>query len=454
MNEARIPSLVEKSISPRAKEYLAKVIDFIADIRQGIPADEVFEAMLPQEYSQRWSNIPPILEDLKTKAKKLGLWNLWLHGHYADAGGAGFTNVEYGLMCEVLGKSTIGPETMNCSAPDTGNMEVLIKYGTAEQKKQWLDPLLEGKIRSAYVMTEPDVASSDAKNVSLDMKKDGNNYVLNGTKWWISSAGDPRCKLYIVFCKSKANNPDRNKQHSIVLVPANTPGITVTRPLKVYGFDDAPHGHCEVIFKNVRVPTSNIILGEGRGFEVMQGRMGPGRIHHCMRAIGCAERGLEYMIARVNQRTTFGKLLSEQGVILDWIAKSRMEIDASRLMVLNAADMIDRYNASTARLEIAMVKVIVPNMASTVLDRAIQAHGGGGISQDFPLARIWSYLRTTRLADGPDEVHIMQVGKTENKSNKAIIRKIEMQNYRVEQLMKQYKVPTQPYLYDYGHSKL
>ncbi|KAF2100355.1 acyl-CoA dehydrogenase NM domain-like protein [Rhizodiscina lignyota] len=436
METIRIPSLIADKISPRARETLAVVKKFVEE--DCVPADEVFEAQLSWDPDKRFKNIPLILEDLKAKARKLGLWNLWLSKHYE--GGAGFTNLEYGLMCEVLGRSLLSREAMNCSAPDTGNMEVLAMYGTEEQKKQWLQPLLDGKIRSAYVMTERFIASSDAKNIELDMRKEGNEYVLNGVKWWISSAGDPRTKLMIVFCRSDAQNPNPLKRHSIVLVPRDSPGITVKRALTVFGYDDAPQGHCEVIFKNVRVPTSNIVLGEGRGFEVMQGRMGPGRLHHCMRAIGCAERGLEYMIARTHQRSAQGKKLAEQGVIQDWVAKSRIEIDAGRLLVCNAADMIDRGNTKSAMVELAICKIYVPQMACNVLDRAMQAHGGGGLCQDFPLAKTWAYLRTTRLADGPDEAHAAQLARIENKRHKELIDMIQTQEKKVEDLMKEYKV--------------
>ncbi|KIW06218.1 uncharacterized protein PV09_02694 [Verruconis gallopava] len=442
MDAIRIPPLIADKISPRARETLVKVKKFVEE--ECVPADELFEAQLSWDPDKRWKSIPPIMEQLKDRARKLGLWNLWLSNHYE--GGAGFTNLEYALMCEILGRSVVSREALNCSAPDTGNMEVLAKYGTPEQKKQWLQPLLDGKIRSAYVMTERFVASSDAKNIALEMRREGNEYVLNGNKWWISSAGDPRCKLFVVFACSDPSNPNKSKRHSIILVPSDTPGIVVKRALNVFGFDDAPQGHCEVLFENVRVPASNIILGEGRGFEVMQGRMGPGRLHHCMRAVGCAERGLEYMIARVHQRTAQGKLLAEQGVIQDWIAKSRIEIDAARLVVCNAADMLDRGEAKDAIVELAICKIMVPNVALAVLDRAMQAHGAGGLCNDFPLAKMWAYLRTTRLADGPDEAHAAQLAKIENKKHASYIDMIEKQNKWAEELKSQHGIKERAHL--------
>ncbi|ETI27242.1 hypothetical protein G647_09925 [Cladophialophora carrionii CBS 160.54] len=418
MEPVRVPALITDKLRPHAKEALAKVKKFVEEefMFNRIPADEVFEAQLALHPDQRWKSMPPILEDLKKRARELGLWNLWMHSHFQE--GPGFTNVEYTLMCETMGRSHVAPEAMNCSAPDTGNMELLAKYGTEAQKQQWLRPLLDGKIRSAYVMTEIDVAASDAKNLALEMRREGNEYVLNGVKWWISSAGDQRCQLYIIFARSNPNDPNPTKRHSIILVDSKTPGIEVIRPLRVFGFDDAPTGHCEVHFNHVRVPASNIILGEGQGFEIMQGRMGPGRIHHCMRAIGCAERGLEYLIARANKRMAHEAPLANKGVVADWIARSRIEIDAARLLVLNAADKIDSGNAKDAMSEIAMAKIYVPNVALAVLDRAIQTHGAAGLCQDFPLARIWTYLRTVRIADGPDEAHAAQLARTENKRHR------------------------------------
>ncbi|KAF2691666.1 acyl-CoA dehydrogenase NM domain-like protein [Lentithecium fluviatile CBS 122367] len=419
----RIPAAVRPLVSERARKTLDLVEKFVDE--DCIPADPVYTAMLG-EGARRWS-LPPIIEDLKDKAKNLGLWNMFLaKGHYKE--GAGFTNLEYGLMCEQFGRSRVASEATNNAAPDTGNMEVLAKYGTEAQKKRWLQPLLEGKIRSAYVMTEPGVASSDATNIQLSIQKDRDSYVLNGQKWWSSGAGDPRCVLYVVMGKSSPNHPNKHKQQSIILVPSNTPGIEVKRMLSVYGYDDAPHGHGHLIFNNVRVPAENIVLGEGRGFEVMQGRMGPGRIHHAMRSIGAAEEALRWMLMRANadHKQPFGKPLSQQGVILQWIAKSRVEIDAARLIVLNAAAAIDAGDAKSALVEIAQAKILVPSMACEVIDRAVQIHGGQGVSQDTPLAYMWAMVRTIRFADGPDEVHLEQLGRKENKKSAdatAILRK-------------------------------
>jgi len=317
---------------------------------------------------------------------------------------------------------------------------VLAKYGTSEQKKQWLEPLLDGTIRSAFLMTERAVASSDAKNISLSITRKGNEYVLNGSKWWSSGAGDPRCKIYIVLGKTDPNNPDPYKQHSVVLVPADTPGVKIERMLSVYGYDDAPHGHAEITLKDVRIPASNMVLGEGRGFEIIQGRLGPGRLHHAMRVVGGAERALELMVSRVNDpaRRTFGKQLKDHGVISEWIARSRMDIDAARLVVLNAAIKVDDTDAKGAQREIAAAKVMVPAIALQVIDRAIQAHGAAGVSQDFPLASMYAHLRTIRIADGPDEVHLQQMGRNENKRTQALLGKFEEQKRRIDQKMKEY----------------
>ncbi|KAI4151102.1 MAG: hypothetical protein L6R39_002113 [Caloplaca ligustica] len=434
----KIPVIARFAVSDRAKQTLNLVEKFVEE--ECIPADTVFHSQLG-EGSERWTTYPPIIDDLKVRAKKLGLWNLFLpKNHFKE--GAGFSNLEYGLMAEYLGKSRTASEATNCAAPDTGNMEVLAKYGNDSQKREWLDPLLDGKIRSAFLMTEPDVASSDATNITLTMTRKGNEYVLNGTKWWSSGAGDPRCKIYIVMGKSDPSNPDTYRQQSVILVPAGLPGITIQRVLSVYGYDDAPHGHAQIHFDNVRVPASNIVLGEGRGFEIIQGRLGPGRIHHAMRSIGAAERALEWMIARVNntRKTTFGKPLSEHGVLLEWIAKSRLEIDAARLIVLNAAIKIDESNAKGALKEIAEAKVMVPQMALTVIDRAIQSFGAAGVCQDTPLANMWAQIRTLRIADGPDEVHLQQMGKNENKRFRDIVEKLKGQKERAEVLLREYGV--------------
>ncbi|KAI8633191.1 acyl-CoA dehydrogenase [Xylariaceae sp. FL1651] len=435
---AQIPDLVANRVSDKAKKTLDIVAKFVEE--ECIPADPVLEAQIGSGAS-RWEQHPAIIDELKAKAKKLGLWNMFLpKGHYKES--PGYTNLEYGLMAEWLGKSRTASEATNCAAPDTGNMEVLAKYGNDAQKAQWLKPLMNGEIRSAFLMTEPDVASSDARNIQLQMRKEGNEYVLNGSKWWSSGAGDPRCKIYIVMGKSDPNNQDPYKQQSVILVPAGTNGITIHRMLNVYGYDDAPHGHGHISFDNVRVPASNLVLGEGRGFEIIQGRLGPGRIHHAMRSIGAAERALEWMLMRINdpKKTPFGKQLKQHGVILEWVAKSRIEIDAARLVVLNAAVRMDDLGPKEALKEIAEAKVLIPQMALTVIDRAVQAFGGAGVSQDTPLANMWAQIRTLRLADGPDEVHLQQMGRNENRRGAGVAQKIQAQKQKTEQLLKQYGV--------------
>jgi acyl-CoA dehydrogenase len=389
--------------SGKVKDLLAKLTAFMGE--HIYPNENTFFTQLEVD---RW-RIPPVLEELKSKALSESLWNLFLPESEL---GAGLTNLEYAPLCEIMGRSLIAPEVFNCSAPDTGNMEVLVRYGTPEQKERWLRPLLAGEIRSCFAMTEPEVASSDASNIRASIVRQGDAYLLNGRKWWTSGAGDPRCKICIFMGRTDPAAPT-HKQQSMILVPMDMPGVRVRRLLNVFGYDDAPHGHAEVAFENVHVPASNLLLGEGRGFEIAQGRLGPGRIHHCMRLIGLAERSLEALCRRVKTRVAFGKPLAEQGTIRADIADSRIEIDQARLLTLQAAHLMDTIGNKAARAEIAMIKVVAPNMALRVIDRAIQAHGGAGVSGDFGLAAAWAHARTLRLADGPDEVHREAIAKLE-----------------------------------------
>lgn len=375
------------------------------------PAEAVFDAQMDaaRESGNRWQPAP-VIEDLKKKAKAVGLWNLFLpESKY----GAGLTNLEYAPLCEIMGRSHIGAEPFNCSAPDTGNMETLVRYATPEQQEQWLLPLLDGTIRSAFAMTEPEVASSDASNIEARIERDGGDYLLNGRKWWTSGANDPRCKVLIFMGKSNPDHPNRHQQQSMILVPIDTPGVKVLRHLPVFGYDDAPHGHAEIAFENVRVPAGNMLLGEGRGFEIAQGRLGPGRIHHCMRLIGRAERALEAMCRRSLERVAFGRPIADQGVTRERIANARIMIDQTRFLVLNAAHKMDTVGNKDARQEIAMIKVAAPSMACQVIDWAMQVHGGGAVSDDFGLARAYASSRTLRFADGPDEVHRNAIAKME-----------------------------------------
>ena len=392
--------------SPKVQDLRKQVSQFMEDYVY--PNEKTFEDQL-NSGPDRWQ-IPPIIEELKEKSKAAGLWNLFLpESEY----GYGLTNLEYAPLSEIMGRVHWGSEVFNCSAPDTGNMEVISRYGTPEQQKEWLEPLLEGKIRSCFAMTEPAVASSDATNIESRIVRNGDEYVINGRKWWSSGMGDPRCKILIFMGKTDPDNPNRYLQQSQILIPRDTPGVKILRMLSVFGYDDAPHGHAEVEFKDVRVPASNMILGEGRGFEIAQGRLGPGRIHHCMRLIGQAERALEKMCTRAKSRTAFGKLVSERTVTLERIAEARIRIEQARLLTLKAAHMMDTVGNKAARAEIAMIKVAAPNMALQVIDWAMQAHGGGGVAEDFGLARAYASARTLRFADGPDEVHRNQIGRLE-----------------------------------------
>ena len=400
--------------SPKTKELQAKLLQFMDD--HIYPAEAAYAAELAANTAvgKRWTPLQTI-ENLKLKAQAAGLWNLFLPVDTAEASGyhgAGLTNQEYAPLAEIMGRVLWSSEVFNCSAPDTGNMETIARYGDAENKARWLKPLLEGKIRSAFAMTEPDVASSDATNIATRIERDGDDYVINGRKWWTSGAMDPRCSVFITMGKTDPDAP-RHSQQSMILVPANTPGVKIVRALNVFGYDDAPHGHAEVLFENVRVPASNILLGEGRGFEIAQGRLGPGRIHHCMRLIGLAERALELMCKRSMARVAFGKTVAQQGVTQERIAEARCKIDMARLLTLKAAWLMDTAGNKVARTEIAMIKVVAPTMACDVIDWAMQAHGGGGVSDDFPLAFTYAQARTLRFADGPDEVHRNSIAKME-----------------------------------------
>ena len=394
-------------LSPKVLDLLERVSKFMDE--NIYPNEEKIAAEIAE--GDRWQP-SQILEGIKAKAKSEGLWNLFLP---ESDRGAGLTNYEYGHLCELMGRTQFGPEAFNCSAPDTGNMETLERYASEEVRDEWMTPLLEGKIRSAFAMTEPAVASSDATNIESSIVRDGDEYVINGRKWWTSGANDPRCKVFIFMGKSDPKNPDRHKQQSMIVVPADTKGVKVLRHLPVFGFDDAPHGHAEVLFENVRVPAKNILLGEGRGFEIAQGRLGPGRIHHCMRLIGVAEVALEKMCKRTKERVAFGKPVAEQSVTQERIAESRIMIDQCRLLTLYAAHKMDVHGNKEARKEIAMIKVSAPNMACTIIDWAIQAHGAGGVSNDFGLSKMYAQSRTLRLADGPDEVHRNQIARLELK---------------------------------------
>ena len=387
--QAQLTAFMEQHVYPNESRFFEEIED---NRRNG-------NAWVPTRF----------IEELKPLARAQGLWNLWQPKEH----GGTLTNLEYAPLCEIMGRVGWSPEVFNCSAPDTGNMEVLLRYGSTDQRKQWLTPLLAGEIRSAFLMTEPEVASSDATNIQCRIERKGDGYVINGRKWWSSGAGDPRCKIFILMGKTDADNPDRHKQQSMILVPADTPGVKVLRHLSVFGYDDAPHGHMEVLLDNVRVPASALLLGEGRGFEIAQGRLGPGRIHHCMRIVGQAERALELMCKRLKSRVAFGKPIADQGVWHERIAEARIGIDSARLLTLKAAHMMDTVGNKAAKAEIAMIKVLAPNVAQKVIDWAIQAHGGGGVCQDFPLAWMYAWNRTLRLADGPDEVHRSQIGKLE-----------------------------------------
>jgi len=400
---------VDFAYSKKVEDLRAKLLNFMDE--HIYPNEHIFYEEIASNRKNGNAWIPTkIIEDLKPKAQSVGLWNLFLprSNRVPD----GLNNLEYAPLCEIMGRSHIAPEVFNCNAPDTGNMETIERYGTEKQKDEWLEPLLKGKIRSAFLMTEPEVASSDATNIQCSIKRDGDHYIINGRKWWSSGAGDPRCAIFIVMGKTDPDAP-KHTQQSMILVPRNTPGINILRSLSLFGYDDAPHGHMEVILDNVRVPATNILLGEGRGFEIAQGRLGPGRIHHCMRSIGAAERALESMCKRLKERVAFGKPIADHSVWHERIAESRCLIDQARLLTLKAAHTMDIAGNKAARAEIAMIKVVAPNMASKIIDWAIQAHGGAGVSQDFELAYNYAWQRILRIADGPDEVHRAAIAKIE-----------------------------------------
>jgi acyl-CoA dehydrogenase len=401
---------MEFEYSERCKILQGKLLSFMDE--HIYPNEKAYKQEVDRngrEKGNRW--LPTsIIEELKPKARQQGLWNLFLPK--SARAPEGLSNLDYAPLCEIMGRVGWAPEVFNCSAPDTGNMETIERYGSEQHKRQWLEPLLRGEIRSAFAMTEPAVASSDATNIATRIERDGDEYVINGHKWWISGAGDPRCRIFILMGKTDPQAA-RHSQQSMILVPADAKGVTIKRPLSVFGYDDAPHGHCEITYENVRVPASNMLLGEGRGFEIAQGRLGPGRIHHCMRAIGVAERALDLMCQRLNQRVAFGRRISEQGVWRERIAESRIRIDTARLLTLKTAYMMDTVGNKHARAEIAMIKVLAPNVAQQVLDWSIQAHGAAGVSDDFPLAYMWAGNRTLRFADGPDEVHRNAIAKLE-----------------------------------------
>ncbi len=393
------------AFGPRVSELRERLLEFMDEV---VYPHERTYAEQHAAAANRWES-PPVMHEMKRQARAAGLWNLFLPE--SELGG-GLTNLEYAPLCEIMGRSPIAPEVFNCAAPDTGNTEVLVRYGTDAQKRRWLGPLLDGAIRSAYAMTEPDVASSDATNIRARIERDGDEYVINGRKWWITGAGSAHCEILIVMGRTDPH-AERHRQQSMILVPKDTPGLAVVRPLTVFGYDDAPVGHWELRFEDVRVPCDNILLGEGRGFEIAQGRLGPGRIHHCMRVIGLAERSLAALCARAQSRVAFGAPLADQGVVMEAVADSRMEIEQARLLTLKAAHMMDTVGNKVARAEIAMIKVVAPAMALRVIDRAIQVHGGAGMCEDFGLARAWAHCRTLRVLDGPDAVHRRTVARTE-----------------------------------------